>query len=81
MLVSGTEWGYDYDVVDADSKLMEHSYTILDTSENQVFMIVNHLKPSSLLGVIYISDSTGTRYSRSLENAVRYDTGSEFYRV
>lgn len=45
-------------------------------------MIVNHLKPSSPMGVIYISDSTGTRYSRSLENAVRLEQGgSEFYRV
>lgn len=60
---------------------MEHSYTILDTSENQVFMIVNHLKPSSPLGVIYISDSTGTRYSRSLENVARLENGAEFYRV
>lgn len=36
-------------------------------------MIVNHIKSSSLLGVIYMSDSTGTRYIRSLENAVRME--------
>ena len=44
-------------------------------------MVVNHLKPSSLIGVIYISDSTGTRYMRSLDNAVRLEQGAEFYRV
>ncbi len=44
-------------------------------------MVVNHLKPSSPLGVIYISDSTGTRYSRSLENVARLENSAEFYRV
>ncbi|CAD8155036.1 unnamed protein product [Paramecium octaurelia] len=82
LYVSGTELGqYKYSVIDADSKLLEHSYSILDTSENQVFMVVNHLKPSSPLGVIYISDSTGTRYSRSLENVSRLENSAEFYRV
>lgn len=73
--------GYNYDIIDADQKLKEHSYSILDTSENQVFMLVNHLKASSLMGVIYISDSTGTRYSRSLENVVKVDNTAEFHRV
>ncbi|CAD8063565.1 unnamed protein product [Paramecium sonneborni] len=82
LYVSGTELGqYRYTIIDADSKLLEHSYSILDTSENQVFMVVNHLKPSSPLGVIYISDSTGTRYSRSLENVARLENSAEFYRV
>ena len=44
-------------------------------------MIVNHLKSSSVMGTIYISDSTGTRYTKSLENAVRIDSGAEFHRV
>lgn len=44
-------------------------------------MVVNHLKPSSPIGVIYISDSTGTRYSRSLENVARLENSAEFYRV
>ena len=44
-------------------------------------MIVNHFKPSSPMGVIYISDSTGTRYSRSLEYAVRMENNAEFHRV
>ncbi|CAK66018.1 unnamed protein product (macronuclear) [Paramecium tetraurelia] len=76
LYVSGTELGqYKYAIIDADSKLLEHSYSILDTSENQVFMVVNHLKPSSPLGVIYISDSTGTR------NVARLENSAEFYRV
>lgn len=44
-------------------------------------MIVNHFKPSSPMGVIYISDSTGTRYTRSLEYSVRMENNAEFYRV
>lgn len=33
------------------------------------------------MGVIYISDSTGTRYTRSLEYSVRMENNAEFYRV
>ena len=36
--------GYQFDVIDADENLMEHSYTVLDTAQIQVFMIVSHLK-------------------------------------
>ena len=33
--MSSTELGsYKYTIIDADSKLLEHSYSILDTSEN-----------------------------------------------
>jgi hypothetical protein len=28
--------GYSFDVIDADAGLLEHSYQVLDTSENQV---------------------------------------------
>lgn len=55
--------------------LLEHSYTILDTSEGQVFLHINHEGDRSKFGNIYISDSTGIRYSTSLRNQVRSADG------
>ena len=54
-----------------EGKLLDHSYTILDTSEGQVFLHINHEGERSKFGNIYISDSTGVRYSTSLHNNVR----------
>ena len=56
-------------------KLYERSYIILDTEEGQVFLHINHEQVDSKFGNIYISDSTGIRYSISLRNNVR--TGNE----
>lgn len=44
-------------------------------------MLVNHLKPSSPLAVMYKSDSTGTNYHRALENIARIEGGAELHRV
>lgn len=52
-------------------KLLDHSYTILDTGEDQVFLHINHEGERSKYGNIYISDSTGIRYSLSLHGNVR----------
>jgi len=52
-------------------RFKQHSYTILDTAEDQVFINVNHLDEDSPFGNIYISDSTGTRYSLSTQGNVR----------
>lgn len=49
----------------------EHSYTILDSKEGQVFLHVNHHDEYSKHGNIYISDSTGRRFSTSLLHNVR----------
>jgi len=40
-------------------RLKDHSYTILDSSEGQVFLHVNHHGSKAKFGNIYISDSTG----------------------
>ena len=55
----------------ASNKLMEHSYTILDTTERQVFLHINHDGEASKFGNIYVSDSSGLRYSKSLHSNVR----------
>jgi len=48
--------------------LTEHSYTILDTSEGQVFLHVNHLPftDNAYAGHVYTSDWSGLKYSLSL---------------
>ena len=65
---------YQLEVIELPSKkkqLLEHSYTILDTTEGQVFLHINHEGEKSKFGNIYISDSTGSRYSVSLRGNVR----------
>ena len=52
-------------------RLKDHSYTILDSSEGQVFLHINHYGSKSKHGNIYISDSSGTRFSLSLLHSVR----------
>mmetsp|Transcript_41952 Transcript_41952/g.70015 ORF Transcript_41952/g.70015 Transcript_41952/m.70015 type:complete len:856 (+) Transcript_41952:36-2603(+) len=49
-------------------EVLEHSYTILDTSEGSVFLHVNHNIQSggASTGNVYISDASGTSYSLSL---------------
>ena len=60
-----------------DAKLSEHSYTILDASEDAVFLHVNH-KPSEdapTSGHLYTSDSTGTQFTMSLPFNQRNEAG------
>ena len=62
--------------------LMEHSYTILDTSEHAVFLHINHEGEKGKFGNIYVSDSTGIRFSLSLQGNVRnLDGQCDFERV
>ncbi len=62
---------YEFKFTEVEEELKQHSFTILDNSEGQVFLNINHLKGSSPLGTIYESDSTGTRFAKSLINNVR----------
>jgi hypothetical protein len=57
--------------------LTEHSYTILDTSEQSVFIHVNHktFSQKASAGNLYQSDWSGVTYSLSLENNHRSETG------
>ena len=47
-------------------KIKQHSYTILDTSEGQVFLHVNHEGDGAKWGNVYQSDGLGLNYSLSL---------------
>ena len=53
----------------------EHSYTLLDSSEGSVFLQVNHHGVMSKYGTIYVSDSSGRRFSESLAKNSRVRTG------
>lgn len=60
------------------NQLDEKSYAILDASEGFVVLHVNHGKG---LGNIYVSDGTGSRYTKSLENVVGIRGMSAFEKV
>eukprot|EP00501_MAST-03F_sp_TOSAG23-6_P002230 GSMAST32.ASY1.ANO1.2330.1 assembled CDS len=56
--------------------LKEHSYTILDTSEDSVFLHVNHIGEKSNWGNIYVSDAEGKGYTLSLPHNRRNLAGT-----
>jgi Sortilin, neurotensin receptor 3,/Sortilin, neurotensin receptor 3, C-terminal len=56
-------------------RIPEHSYTLLDSTEGSIFIHVNHYGTKSNYGSIYISDSSGRRFSISLLHNVRESTG------
>lgn len=59
----------------SQTKFKEHSYTFLDTSENSVFIHVNHFGEKSKYGHIYISNAEGNQFSLSLHNNLRMVEG------
>jgi hypothetical protein len=44
-------------------------------------MVVNHVKPGAPVGTIYISDSTGSRYTKSLNHVFIASTATEFSKI
>eukprot|EP00397_Hematodinium_sp_SG-2012_P006934 GEMP01006971.1.p1 GENE.GEMP01006971.1~~GEMP01006971.1.p1 ORF type:complete len:841 (+),score=152.98 GEMP01006971.1:153-2675(+) len=63
--------------------LSEHSYTVLDTSEDAVILHVDHGHEGLIsVGNVYISEKTGSRYTLSLPNNVRGQHGDcEFDKI
>ena len=55
------------------SLLREHSYTILDTMQHQVFLHVTHSISNLSYGHIYISDSIGVSFSLSQKYNIKND--------
>ena len=51
------------------------TFTVMDTSEESVFLHISNHGPNTPLGNIFISDGSGRFYSLSLENVLR---GNEF---
>ena len=42
--------------------LKDKSFTILDSSEGNIFINVNHFGPLANFGNVYVSDMTATKY-------------------
>ena len=84
LVSSATEKNYKFQIIDfidsnlVKTKFIESSYTILDTSENTVFIHVNHFGSQSKYGHIYISDPLGEKYSLSLHNNIRVNKKCDF---
>ena len=74
---------YDLQAIETSSKsFKEHSYTFLDTTENSVFLHINHFGDNSKYGHVYISDIDGLKYSQSLRYNVRsQDNQCDFEKV
>ncbi len=60
---------------DLPFEMMQHSYTVLDTSEDTVFLHVNHAGEQSDWGNVYISNQFGLNYSLSLPHNRRAKNG------
>jgi hypothetical protein len=56
-------------------RIPEHSYTLVDTSEGSIMIQVNHFNKRSDYGTVYVSDSSGMKYSVSLLYNVRARSG------
>eukprot|EP00386_Alphamonas_edax_P014095 GDKI01043378.1.p1 GENE.GDKI01043378.1~~GDKI01043378.1.p1 ORF type:complete len:717 (+),score=231.79 GDKI01043378.1:264-2153(+) len=82
-LMVSTDGGVTFDQAQLPFELQERSYTILDTSEGEVILHVNHGDDGkSGTGNVYISGPGGKRYSLSLPGNVRSSQGEcEFDRV
>jgi hypothetical protein len=56
-------------------RIKQHSYTILDTSEDTVFLHVNHEGEGAKWGNVYISNADGLNYTLSLPHNSRESSG------
>ena len=57
-----------------------HSFTIMDTSEDQVFLFLENHGHESPFGSLYISDESGHYYTLSIKNVIK-GTAIDFERV
>jgi hypothetical protein len=74
---------YDPKKIDLPIKrIKDHSYTILDTTDGQIFVSINHEGDSSKMTNVYVSDYRGLDFSISLLNNVRDEEGnSDFEKI
>ncbi len=71
-----------YEFKEIDFNVKEHSYHLLDMTENSVFIHVNHFGEKSPYGQIFVSDKDGVKFSSSLEYNVQTEDGDiEFEKV
>jgi hypothetical protein len=74
---------YDLQSIETIStSFKEHSYSFLDTTENTVFLHINHFGENSKYGHVYVSDIQGLKYSQSLRYNIRsHDNRCDFEKV
>lgn len=51
--------------------LLTTTFTLMDTSEDQVFLYLENKGMDSPFGTVYISDERGKSFSTSLENVIK----------
>ncbi len=63
-------------------EMAEHSYSVLDTSDDVIFLHVNHWGEKARFGNVYVSNSHGLNYTLSLPHNVRNTRGlTDFEKV
>lgn len=82
-LMCSADGGNTFRAAKLPQELEEKSYTVLDTSEGAVILHVNHgSKEPYGVGNVYISDKDGVKFTLSLPNNVRSNSGDcEFDKV
>ena len=50
---------------------ISNTYTLMDTSEEQVFLFIENRNPGSPIGNLYISDEKGRTFTLSIPNIVK----------
>lgn len=74
-LVLSSDGGHRWHTAELEYPMTQHSYTILDTSNDAVFLHVNHAGEGARWGNVYLSNSIGTNFSLSLPHNRRDENG------
>lgn len=74
-LVLSSDGGRRWHAAELEYPMTQHSYTILDTSNDAVFLHVNHAGEGARWGNVYLSNSIGTNFSLSLPHNRRDENG------
>lgn len=64
-----------------DDAVQSKSFTVMDTSEETVFLHIQNHGPETPLGDIFISDGFGKNFSMSLENVIRGQELVDFEKI
>jgi len=74
-LILSSDGGHRWHAAELEYPMTQHSYTILDTSNDAVFLHVNHNGEGARWGNVYLSNSIGTNFSLSLPHNRRDENG------
>lgn len=74
-LVLSSDGGHRWHTAELEYPMTQHSYTILDTSNDAVFLHVNHAGEGARWGNVYLSNAIGTNFSLSLPHNRRDENG------